>query len=98
MMRALVVCLVTFIAIAAPLFGQGTGEESTSSSAFWMLLPLAVLVVVWLLIWRVFRVGKGGYRKLIADNQERMALIEKHLAAISGQLERIASAVERSGR
>ncbi len=42
--------------------------------------------------------GKGGYRKYIVENQERMAQIENHLAEISRQLERIATSLDRSGR
>ena len=42
--------------------------------------------------------GKGGYRKYIVENQERMEQIENHLAEISRQLERIATSLERSGR
>jgi len=60
--------------------------------------PLVLLVIVWLVIWKGIALGKGGYRKFIVQNQEKMSQIEGHLGEISRQLERIASSLERSGR
>jgi hypothetical protein len=49
-------------------------------------------------MWKRIGLGKGGYRKLISENQDRMAQIESHLGEISRHLERIASSLERPGR
>ena len=62
------------------------------------LVPLVLLILIWLVMWKKVGLGKGGYRKLISENQERMAQIETHLGEISRHLERIASSLERSGR
>ena len=77
---------------------QSYGETSGWSSALRMYLPLLLLVVVWLVLWKGIGLGKGGYRKVISQNQERMSQIEQHLGQISRQLERIASWLEQSSR
>jgi hypothetical protein len=61
-------------------------------------VPFLLLFLVCLLIWKRLGLGIGGYRKLIAENQDRMAQIESHLGEISRNLERIASSLERSKR
>lgn len=96
-MRTSLVGATSILFFTAHAFAQTFGDHSSWSSALRMYGPLLLLVVVWLVIWkRGF--GKGGYRKFIVDNQERMAQIEKHMGEISRQLERIAASLERSGR
>ena len=73
-------------------------EKSPWTSVWTFVVPILLLVVVWLLMWKRIGLGKGGYRKLISENQERMAQIETHLGEISRHLERIASSLERSSR
>jgi hypothetical protein len=60
-----------------------------------MYLPLIVLVCLWLVLWQGLRIGRRGYRKQVLDQQERLAKIEGHLAAMSSQLERIVAALEK---
>src|ERR1700730_15209558 len=96
-MRTSLVAATSFMVFTTHALGQGYGDHSSLASTLRMYGPLLLLVVVWLVIWkRGF--GKGGYRKFIVENQERMAQIEKHLGEISRQLERIAASLERSGR
>ena len=85
---------------AAAALAQEYGERSPSpwTSVWTFVVPILLLILVWLLMWKRIGLGKGGYRKLISENQERMAQIETHLAEISRHLERIASSLERSGR
>jgi ATP-dependent Zn protease len=83
---------------SAVALGQSYRDESSWVSVLSWSLPLLILVAIWLVIWRKIGFGKGGYRRFLTENQERMAQIEKHLGDISKQLERIASTLERSGR
>jgi hypothetical protein len=96
--RTSLIAVGSFLLVATLAFGQGYREESSWSSTLTMYGPLLILVIVWLVIWRRIGFGKGGYRKFLTDNQERMAQMEKHLSEISSQLERIASALERPER
>jgi len=57
-------------------------------------VPLILLIVMWIVIWKKIGFGKGGYRKYLADNQQRMSEIEGHLSTISSSLERIAKTLE----
>ncbi len=82
--------------MAAQVSGQT--RESPWTSSLTLFAPILLLIVLWLVFWRKIGFGKGGYRNLISENQERMAQIENHLAEISRQLERIATSFERSGR
>jgi len=85
------------LVLAAPAIAQSQAS-SWSTSLITLLAPILLLIVIWFLIWKRISFGKGGYRKLIAENQERMSQIETHLAEIARQLERIATSLERSGR
>ena len=87
--------LLLFLAFASDSLAQGYRDESSWSTFLSMYGPLVLLVVIWLFIMSRMVSGKGGYRKFMADSQERMAQIEKHLAEISRQLERIAASLER---
>jgi hypothetical protein len=88
----------SFLILTASALAQSYGEGSSWSSTLRMYGPLLLLVIVWLAIWKGIGFGKGGYRKFISQNQEKMSQIEGHLGEISRQLERIASSLERSGR
>ena len=89
--------LATGAAVAlAQDYGEGLPSPWTSVWTF--VVPILLLILVWLLMWKRLGLGKGGYRKLISENQERMAQIETHLGEISRHLERIASSLERSAR
>jgi hypothetical protein len=85
---------------AAAALAQDSGARSPSpwTSVLTFVVPILLLILVWLLMWKRLGLGKGGYRKLIAENQDRMAQIESHLGEISRNLERIASSLERSTR
>ena len=97
LVRTGLIGLTSFLVFTAHALAQTFGDQSSWSSALRMYGPLLLLVVVWLVIWkRGF--GKGGYRRFIVENQQRMAGIEKHMGEISRQLERIAASLERSGR
>lgn len=87
-----------FLILTALALGQTSDEQSAWSSAWWTFGPILLLIVVCVLLWKRFGLGKGGYRKLINDNQERMAQMERHLGEISRQLERIATSLERPRR
>ena len=87
--------LGTFLMSTAFALGQNSDDQSSWSSAWWTFGPILLAIVVWLLLWKRFGLGKGGYRKLINENQQRMAQIERHLSEISRQLERIAASLER---
>ena len=97
-MRTVLIGATSFLVFAAYAVAQGYGEGSSWSSTLRMYGPLLLLVVVWVVIWKRIGFGKGGYRKFIVDNQERMAQVEKHLGEISRQLERIAVSLERPER
>jgi hypothetical protein len=94
-MRISLTGILLFLASADRALGQSYERSVWSNLS--MYVPLLVLVVVWIFIWRK-GFGKGGYRKLIVDNQDRMAQIERHLGEISQRLERIASWLEKSGK
>ena len=95
--RSVFIGTAVSLVLAAPAIAQSP-ESSWSTSLITLLAPILLLIVIWFLIWKRISFGKGGYRKLIAENQERMSQIETHLAEISRQLERIATSLERSGR
>jgi len=95
--RSVFIGTAVSLVLAAPAIAQSP-ESSWSTSLITLLAPILLLIVIWFLIWKRISFGKGGYRKLIAENQERMWQIETHLAEISRQLERIATSLERSGR
>ena len=82
-----------YLVLAAQV--SGPSQESSWTSVLTLLAPILLLLILWFVLWRRIGFGKGGYRKLISENQERMAQIEKHLAEISRQLERIATSLER---
>jgi hypothetical protein len=96
-MRTILIGVTSVLVFSAYALAQSYGEHSWSSTLR-LYGPLLLLVVIWLVIWRKSGFGKGGYGKFLADNQERMAQVEKHLGEISRQLERIAASLERSGR
>lgn len=83
--------------MAAPATAQSP-ESPWTTSLITLFAPILLLIVIWFFLWRRIGFGKGGYRKLITENQERISQIENHLAEISRQLERIATSLERSGR
>jgi hypothetical protein len=99
-LRTVLIPAVSVFLGAAAAAAQDYGQRSPSpwSSIFTFLVPLVLLILVWLVMWKRIGLGKGGYRKLISENQERMAQIETHLGEISRQLERIATSLERSAR
>jgi hypothetical protein len=96
-----VLIVATGIAMgAAAAVAQDSGARFPSpwTSVLTFVVPIVLLILVWLLMWKRIGLGKGGYRKLISENQDRMAQIESHLGEISRHLERIASSLERPGR
>ena len=99
-LRTAVIAAVSLLLGAGAAVAQDYGQRSPSpwSSMLTFLVPLVLLILVWLIMWKKVGLGKGGYRRLIAENQDRMAQIETHLGEISRNLERIASLLERSPR
>jgi hypothetical protein len=96
--RITVIAATSCLVFVGQALAQSGSGASGWSSTLRMYLPLVLLVVVWFVIWKGIGLGKGGYRKVISQNQERMSQIEQHLEQISRQLERIATWLEQSGK
>jgi hypothetical protein len=99
-LRTVLVAAASVLLGAAAAVAQDYGQKAPSpwTSVLTFLVPVVLLLLVWLVMWKRIGLGKGGYRKLISENQDRMAQIEAHLGEISRNLERIASSFERSPR
>ena len=88
----------TFVALALPThaFGQNPPSDSPLMTALITWAPIIFLVGLWIVFMkRTSLFGKGGYREYMRVSQEKVTLIEQHLADIAASLRPL---VERDQR
>jgi len=85
-------CGLTLFLASTPVWAQTESRDSPLMAVLFTWAPVLVLVGFWLFFMR--KIGwtskAGGYREYMRVSQEKLALIEGHLAEIASSLKTIA--------